>query len=1089
MDRSPRATPRRQSRLITPLRTLCTCAVVLIRMTVAAPRIDDPPTLPIALEVDVDSGALDATGVFDLTFHFTPAAPLSRNLALRLRVVHGVMPLFEREIAVDPPARRWKVESEVVMRTPVTFPVVPGLSGGRDLDLLFGFVDLDTRETLIPADRIPFSSEWVLVGSLDSPEFQPVDDGRADAMIERARVFRQAKQAAQAWDILELGVRLTDDDILKYRLRDELTALGHFPPRDLSHDERRIVAERIADERRRYLRLAAGRFFDRKQFHAAILLLEEVGGELAEQADAAVIGAVNDAERTAKDIEGARDALIDFVPPEDQSKVDALLAAKSETAALDAARKWLKAGRLGAARRVLHELRRSIDGAISSQAFELLPDVERRLLETIPPEQAAAAQAEIDHPAFARTTVVPSHRFLFIGPETLVRNIPEESRLHFDLAYVFLTDLFGRVPNPAGDRVTVYFKELWDFGGGVGGGKIIDIGNADPNAKGVQVDTGLLYHELTHCIDDTEPVFAGFREGLANVGAAYAFEALAQAGAADHSFADNLARFRADYLERDLEYWRIPNYGPSAGFFLSFVDKYAKRSGRGGGHDWAPLRRFFREYRTAPVRDGREPFIARSLAWYLMRAFGPGAFDDLVAYRFPLIPADREILGRELDAFQGAGLSDFDDDHTQYPNSPLPRDLKAQRLLDLAKRQQSAEARAFGQEQLGLIYDWKVIGPFSRKGTDVAGGVFPPEYEIDFARQYEVPNNLALWRDPTDHVPVTLEDTGWVRLEFPYQDHTASYGLTHVTVAAAQPAMIYARTDDDATLFVNDERVFAFDDRGRNASTRITWRGPDRNVPDAMRMPIALRAGRNKILLRVRNHSGPAGFSLAVANRDGSPIPGMIADAGPPETPRTTRPAEWRRVFAQDFSRKRSTSSLDVTVGGFRVDARGLTGTTTDKGVGFRKYTVRPGFPKDSPSNLAWVDAKATKDLRDAARVCIVADGGCPKLLVTIQGDGGTDGLSGWNLILLPHGGGRVEARLERYDRLVYHCGPTEIGAAAAETAIVFALLDGRISVIVGDTPLFNGVPVRGIPARQRVGFATWGTDARLRSIEVEAPK
>ena len=82
-----------------------------------------------------------------------------------------------------------------------------------------------------------------------------------------------------------------------------------------------------------------------------------------------------------------------------------------------------------------------------------------------------------------------------------------------DLDYVFQTDLFGRVPNPGGDRVTVFFKELWDFGGGVGGGKTIDIGKADPGQRGYRVDVGLLYHELTHCIDDTDPIFEGFREG------------------------------------------------------------------------------------------------------------------------------------------------------------------------------------------------------------------------------------------------------------------------------------------------------------------------------------------------------------------------------------------------------------------------------------------------------------------------------------------------------------------------------------------------------------------------------------------------
>lgn len=1044
---------------------------------------------PVDVELDVDTSELDRTGVFKLSFTYRPSAKIERDLALRVAVLHGVRQLFEREFPIAPATRRWKPGTEVIEAHEVTFPVIPGLLPGRDLDIQMAFVDVETRDVVALQDRVPFRSGLVLVGSMNSPDFQAVVNAeQTDQMIARAREFRQAKQFAQAWDVLELGIRMATDDLLKYRFRDELRALGKFPPLPQTHEERRITAERIEEERLRYLRLMAGRFFDRKQFHAAILILEEVGGSLAEQADKEVIGAVNDAGRVQKDADGARDQLLDYLTPDEEAAAKALLAKGDEAAALETAKKWIKEGRFAPARSVLRELRRSFDSAMVAVAFELLPDVERKIIETVPKDQRALAEAEIGHPSFARTEVVASHRFLFIGPKTLVNGIPLESRLHFDLAYVFLTDLFGRVPNPGGDRVTVYFKELWDFGGGVGGGKIIDIGKADPNREGVRVDTGLLYHELTHCIDDTTPVFSGFREGLANVGAAYAFEALAQDGDASHSFDDNLAKFRSDYLDRDLEYWRIPNYGPSAGFFLSFVEKYAKREGRGpAGHDWAPLRQFFREYREAPVRDGREPYIARALAHFLMRAFGDGAFDDLIAYRFPLVEADRAILAQELAAFAGDGLYDFEGEYARFPNSPLPRDLLGRELLELIERQGAAVAERFGRERLGLIYDWKVIGPFSEKGTDVAGGVFPPEYEVDFEKRYEVPNNLANWRDPVDYAPVIREPTGWIRLEYNYQDHTASYGLTHVTVPADMDAVAYARTDDDATLFVNDERIFAYDDRGRNGSSRIRWRGPEREVPDAMRAKIRLHAGRNKVLLRVRNHRGNAGFALSITNPDGSPIAGLTADALPPDQLPTRKEPDWSRVFGQDFSKKKSTGSLDVAVGAFKVQNRALEGTDKDRGVGWRKYTVRPGFPKDSPSNLMWVDEKATKGLQRSVRVSLTPDGACPKMAVTLQGDGGTDGLAGWTVILLPRGDAGVEARVERYDRLVYHRGETPVPDKDPEVLII--LHDGRLSVSVGSAVLFREVPVTDIPNASRVGLSTWGPGARIRVLQVFGPK
>ena len=107
-------------------------------------------------------------------------------------------------------------------------------------------------------------------------------------------------------------------------------------------------------------------------------------------------------------------------------------------------------------------------------------------------------------------------------------------------------------------------------------------GDADPEDTSVRVDTGLYYHELGHCVDDTNPIYGGMREGLADFAAAFCYHELGQVAQARAAIGAARRAFLADYLERDLEYWRIPNYGPSAGFFLHFVRTYAKREdGRG----------------------------------------------------------------------------------------------------------------------------------------------------------------------------------------------------------------------------------------------------------------------------------------------------------------------------------------------------------------------------------------------------------------------------------------------------------------------------------------------------------------------------
>ena len=228
--------------------------------------------------------------------------------------------------------------------------------------------------------------------------------------------------------------------------------------------------------------------------------------------------------------------------PAEEAEVERLIELHGLTAELEVELEAaVAAGAYPVALELSRELRKSDDADVEERAWERIPALEEAWVAITPKDQQAEVDAALAHPAFLRTKAVASHCFIFIGPEKLVEGIPEDSKLNYDIAYVFLTDLFGRLPNPDGDRVTVYFKELWDFGGGVGGGKIIDIGKADPDPKRpVRVDNGLLYHELTHCIDDTKPVFAGFTEGLANLGAAYVFEALDAEGDAQHSFEGNL---------------------------------------------------------------------------------------------------------------------------------------------------------------------------------------------------------------------------------------------------------------------------------------------------------------------------------------------------------------------------------------------------------------------------------------------------------------------------------------------------------------------------------------------------------------------
>lgn len=1076
--------------------------VVAAATPVCAPapvRAQDP--LPVVVHATASTVTDD--GTFTLRLSCTPARGLSRRYDLRVALTSATGDLVVADHALEPRPDRWRAGERVECELQLELPFDAELELGEFVSVRIGFAT--------PGSGIvrPLGGEWaelveedglVDVLAVTVPTFAGARGReRLEAVLAEADSVLRAGDVAGAWRRLEAAVREAADDATKRRLRDALAKVGRRPPAPPTALERGIVDGRVRSEKARVFRQEAGRMFDRGELHGALRLLEQTGGELAVAGDEGVIGALGDAERVMQRADDIRDRLLAEVSGDEAAEVEALLGRHGRTAKLVAAADQLaEKERYPLALALYRELRRVDGEELYDRARARLEEVGERYLASTPPDEERKVRAILEHPAWARTEIALGHCFIYIGPRELVQGLPAESKLRFDLAYVFITDLFGRVPNPEGDRITVYFKELLDFGGGLGGGKTIDIGRASPAPeRPVRVDNGLLYHELTHCVDDTSPVHGGFHEGLANLGAAYAHEALEQKGDALHSFDANLAAFRRYFLERDLEYWRIQNYGPSAGLFLHFVDTYAGL--RGGGHDWSPLRRFFREYRDAPVRDGREPSVMRAVGRYLVRAFGPKAFDDLVEFGFPLVESDRDLLARELDAFDGgAEAEEFAGLFAECPNSPLPRDA-LERELSKAGRRASSERSAAARAELGVVSEWKVIGPFFAQRADPGAFVFPPELSIDFSekpaswRSSRAEWTQRTWQDPIPsarprprHKNVELSPTGWLRFDYePYgDDNSAIYALTHVTVPTATEAVVHVRADDDFVLFVNDRRIGSYRGRGKNGSTPITWRGPYEHAPDAMRFPVRLAPGRNRVLVKIRNRAGTAGLVLALARPDGSRLE-FTADADPPEVPGPRSPVaepRWKRIATLDHRSFKRRSK--AAVGSFRSAKKAFYGRDTDGAVGWRLFTVRPGFPKDSPSNLLWLEPSLTADL-DALRLDVtLASRAAPKLLITFQGEGGQDGLSGWNLILVPRGGA-VEARLERYDRLVYHTDPVPLPAAGEVRVLSLRYWEGWCSVSIDGTVLFDRVSIDPIPGRHRIGVATWGPEPRLQALEL----
>ena len=182
-----------------------------------------------------------------------------------------------------------------------------------------------------------------------------------------------------------------------------------------------------------------------------------------------------------------------------------------------------------------------------------------------------------------------------------------------------------------------------------------------------------------------------------------------------------------------------------------------------------------------------------------------------------------------------------------------------------------------------------------------------------------------------------------------------------------------------------------------------------------------------------------------------------------------------------------------MPVGRFKVLNKQLVGEATDQKVAWRRYSVRPGYPTDAPSNLLWFKEKVTEGLTDfRLRLDLVAPAGqAPKIAVIFQGDGGVDGLSGWTLIVHPEGDKKVAARLERYEDLHYQVPAQDLpppGKEGAALPLLLTLRDGRLTATLGTLTLFKNVSLLPIPGRRRIGFSTWGPSTGIEALELERP-
>ncbi|HJZ94075.1 MAG TPA: VCBS repeat-containing protein [Gemmataceae bacterium] len=141
--------------------------------------------------------------------------------------------------------------------------------------------------------------------------------------------------------------------------------------------------------------------------------------------------------------------------------------------------------------------------------------------------------------------------------------------------------------------------------------------------------------------------------------------------------------------------------------------------------------------------------------------------------------------------------------------------------------------------------DWMLIGPFPNNNGAGFETVYPPEKEVDFAKQYDGKGGKVAWRkaDFKDGAINNLAVFGKPELN----NDAVCYVARVIEATAATELSLSLGSDDGLAVFVNGERVLA-----ENAQRAC--------APDQNRVTIRLKPGKNNLVLKITQWAGEWAF-------------------------------------------------------------------------------------------------------------------------------------------------------------------------------------------------------------------------------------
>ncbi|MEZ4393765.1 MAG: DUF3857 domain-containing protein [Polyangiales bacterium] len=229
------------------------------------------------------------------------------------------------------------------------------------------------------------------------------------------------------------------------------------------------------------------------------------------------------------------------------------------------------------------------------------------------------------------------------------------------------------------------------------------------------------------------------------------------------------------------------------------------------------------------------------------------------------------------------GLRDFVDpllllDRTQSLRAspalpPLRRAAAAQLEAELRRDLGQTAGSAAMLRELGWITRWSVVGPFENEGRNAFARVLPPEQDRGAPPSpeatFEGLERPVRWRVMPD-----LAHLGMVPLDALVRPSVNACAFAHTTVTApaAMPATLWVGAAGAVAAWVNGAEVL------RDAAVR-------RVSADRSGAAVRLRAGANRVMLKLCTDDRGMAFFARLTRPNGAPLANLAVDPNPAAAP------------------------------------------------------------------------------------------------------------------------------------------------------------------------------------------------------------